>query len=248
MIPRAVRMTKEVTRIGVPTSQGNILFNGSIATVANTTGQLAWQWPQTTTAPVPLPNVDLWTPALRSWQDNSKQYFTSGGASLVGYSTAFYYWSPSFQTNGNPRWASRPNRKFTSQRVTYTSTITPVASGLVALNSVPDVNLGVVPNLIAESIRLTFEQGDGSNEVTYDYYTLESVYVNNLGETVCVLPIPYTSTRPPGPGPGNIYIGVNYNTQAWVTSYVTPVAPSSAAMYPVADSNTAPPVGAVVWP
>jgi hypothetical protein len=161
MIPRAVRMTKEVTRIGVPTSQGNILFNGTITTVANTTGQLAWQWPQTTTAPIPLPNVDLWAPALRSWQDNSKQYFTSGGASLVGYSTAFYYWSPSFQTNGSPRWASRPNRKYTSQRVTY------LANG-----------------------------PDGT----------------------------------------------------WTSSYVAPVAPSSAAMYPVADSNTAPPIGAVVWP
>jgi hypothetical protein len=241
-------MTKEVTAIGVPASQGNILFNGSIETVANTAGTLAWQWPYVTTPPVALPNIDIWTPALRSWQNTSKQYFTAGGAIYTGSNTAFYYWSPSFQTNGNPRWASRPNRKFTSQRVQYTSTVTPVARGLVALNSVAEVNLGVVANLVAESIRLTFEQGDGSNEITYDYYTLESVFVNSLGETICVLPIPYTSTNPPGPGPGNIYIGVNYNTQAWVTTYVAPLAPSSAAMYPVADSNTAPPVGVVVWP
>jgi hypothetical protein len=192
--------------------------------------------------------LDLWTPALRSWQDTSKQYFTSGGASLTGYSTAFYYWSPSFQTNGSPRWASRPNRKYTSQRVQYTSTVTPVARGLVALNSVSEINLGVVANLIAESILINIAQGDGSNPAYYSYYTLESVYVNNLGETVCVLPIPYTSTRPPGPGPGNIYISLNYNTQAWLTTYATPVAPSSAAMYPVVDSNTAPPVDVVVWP
>ena len=248
MIPRAVQMTKEVAAIGVPASQGNILFNGSIDTVANTAGKLAWQWPETTTAPVPLPDVDLWTPALRSWQNTSKQYYTAGGVSLTGYSTAFYYWSPSFQTNGSPRWASRPRRKYTSQRVQYTTTVTPVASGLVALNSVAEVNLGVVANLVAESIRLTFEQGDGSNEVTYDYYTLESVFVNSLGETVCVLPIPYTSTNPPGPGPGNIYIGVNYNTQAWVTTYVAPVAPSSAALYPIEDRLTPPPVDVVVWP
>jgi hypothetical protein len=154
-------MTKEVTRIGVPTSQGNILFNGSIATVANTAGIPAWHWRDSAIAPGPLPNIDLWTPALRSWQDTSKQYFTSGGASLTGYSTAFYYWSPSFQSSGSPRWASRPNRKYTSQRVTY------LANG-----------------------------PDGT----------------------------------------------------WTSSYVEPVAPSSAAMYPVVDSNTAPPVDVVVWP
>jgi hypothetical protein len=241
-------MTKEVTAIGVPASQGNILFNGSIETVANTAGIPAWHWSDSAIPPGPLPNIDIWTPALRSWQNTSKQYYTAGGVSLTGYSTAFYYWSPSFQTNGSPRWASRPRRKFTSERVQYTTTVTPVALGLVALNIVPEVNLGVVANLVAESIRLTFEQGDGSNEITYDYYTLESVFVNSLGETVCVLPIPYTSTNPPGPGPGNIYIGVNYNTQAWVTTYVAPLAPSSAALYPVADRLTPPPVDIVVWP
>jgi len=241
-------MTKEVTRIGVPTSQGNILFNGSITTVANTAGIPAWHWRDSPIPPGPLPNIDLWTPALRSWQDNSKQYYTAGGVSLTGYSTAFYYWSPSFQTNGNPRWASRPRRKYTSQRVQYSSTVTPVAQGIVALNSVSEVNLGVVPGILAESIRLEFEQGDGSKPAYYTYYTLQSVYVNSAGETVCVLPIPYTSSNPPGPGPGNIYIGVNYQTQAWGTFYVQPVAPSSAAMYPVADRNTPPPVDIVVWP
>jgi hypothetical protein len=197
---------------------------------------------------VPASQGNILAPNWRSWQNNNQSYYTKGGASLVGQRSPFSYWVPQFNAASAPTWAQPPRRKFTSQRVQYTSTVTPVARGLVASNIVAEINLGVVSNLIAESILINLAQGDGSKPAYYSYYTLDSVYVNSLGETVCVLPIPYTSSNPPGPGPGNIYIGLNYSTQTWVTAYVAPIAPSSAGLYPVANSVTPPPIDVVVWP
>jgi len=55
---------------------GNIILNGYASTVPNTTGKLAWQYKETTTAPVPLPSLQVFRPALKGWTTNYMEYFT----------------------------------------------------------------------------------------------------------------------------------------------------------------------------
>jgi hypothetical protein len=55
---------------------GNIILNGYATTGPNTTGKLAWQYQETTTAPVALPSVTSVQPALKGWTTNYQEYYT----------------------------------------------------------------------------------------------------------------------------------------------------------------------------
>ena len=55
---------------------GNILINGYATTGPNTTGKLAWQYKETTTAPLPLPSATSVQPLLRGWTNNYQEYYT----------------------------------------------------------------------------------------------------------------------------------------------------------------------------
>jgi hypothetical protein len=79
MIPRTVMMAKVVENMFSSTEldqYGNIILNGYASTVPNSTGKLAWQYQQTTTAPVPLPSLQVFRPALKGWTTNYMEYFT----------------------------------------------------------------------------------------------------------------------------------------------------------------------------
>jgi hypothetical protein len=79
MVPRTVQMAKEVANLLTSTqleNYGNIILNGYATTEPNTAGKLAWQYKETTTAPVPLPNVVSVQPALRGWTTNYYEYYT----------------------------------------------------------------------------------------------------------------------------------------------------------------------------
>jgi hypothetical protein len=79
MIPRTVQMAAEVaaqfTALQLE-DYGNIILNGYATTGPNTTGKLAWQYQETTTAPVPLPSVTSVQPALKGWTTNYYEYYT----------------------------------------------------------------------------------------------------------------------------------------------------------------------------
>jgi len=72
-------MSKEVAAVfSAPqlVEYGNIIFNGSSETVANTNNVKAWQYKETNTPPVDLPSVQEVTPALRGWSTNYLEYYT----------------------------------------------------------------------------------------------------------------------------------------------------------------------------
>ena len=79
MIPRTAQMAKVVENI-LSTSEiddyGNIILNGYATTGPNTANIKAWQYHETTTAPVNLPSITTYQPMLRGWTTNYMSYFT----------------------------------------------------------------------------------------------------------------------------------------------------------------------------
>ena len=55
---------------------GNIILNGYETTVPNTINKKAWQYKETTTAPVNLPSLQQVRPALKGWTTNYMEYYT----------------------------------------------------------------------------------------------------------------------------------------------------------------------------
>jgi hypothetical protein len=79
MIPRTVLMAQAVENLFTSTElaeYGNIIYNGSSTAEPNSAGVLAWQYKETSAAPVPLPSVPLNIPALKGWTNNYMQYYT----------------------------------------------------------------------------------------------------------------------------------------------------------------------------
>ncbi len=122
MIPRTVLMAQEVAA-QFTTQQledyGNIILNGYATTGPNTTGKLAWQYQETTTAPVALPSVTSIQPALKGWTTNYQEYYTqlqpNGYGVNPGDPTMFEYTVHSFASSGAPQWSQAPRRFFQNQ-------------------------------------------------------------------------------------------------------------------------------------
>jgi hypothetical protein len=79
MIPRTVLMAQAVEALFTSAElaeYGNVIYHGSTTAEPNTAGVLAWQYKETTGAPVPLPSVPLNIPALKGWTNNYMEYFT----------------------------------------------------------------------------------------------------------------------------------------------------------------------------
>ena len=152
MIPRVVQMAAEVAAQFTTTElddYGNIILNGYATTGPNTTGKLAWQYKETTTAPTPLPSVTSYQPALKGWTTNYQEYYTqlqpNGYGVNPGDPTMFEYRVHSFASGGAPQWAQAPHRTYQNQVSAVTppqninnpqaiqySFIHPVADSLVA--------------------------------------------------------------------------------------------------------------------
>jgi len=122
MIPRTVQMAKEVASIFSSTdleNYGNIILNGYATSGPNTTGQLAWQYKETTTAPVPLPSLVSYRPALKGWTTNYMEYFTRADSPAYpvypGAPTMFEYVVHSYTTGNAPQWAQPPHRFYQNQ-------------------------------------------------------------------------------------------------------------------------------------
>ena len=79
MIPIVVQMAAEVASTLTPPQledYGNIILNGYLESVPNTINKKAWQYKETTTAPVNLPSLTQITPALKGWTNNYQEYYT----------------------------------------------------------------------------------------------------------------------------------------------------------------------------
>lgn len=96
---------------------GNIIKNGYLSVEANTNNVKAWQYAETTTAPVDLPSVTRVRPALKGWTTNYMQYYTqlqpNGYGQNPGNPTMFGY----TQGQPGPLWSglSTDNLKLVSQ-------------------------------------------------------------------------------------------------------------------------------------
>lgn len=108
MIPRTVRMAAAVD--SQFTSQqyldyGNIILNGYLTVEPNTTNKKAWQYAETTTAPVNLPSVSSVRPVLRGWTTNYMSYFTreqSGYSAYPGQENPFLFDIWNYYQNPGP--------------------------------------------------------------------------------------------------------------------------------------------------
>jgi hypothetical protein len=98
---------------------GNIILNGYLTTGPNTANKKAWQYKETTTAPVNLPSLTSVTLALKGWTTNYQEYYTQLPPNAYGVNpgdpTMFEYTVHSFDPTNQPRWAQCPRRFFQNQ-------------------------------------------------------------------------------------------------------------------------------------
>lgn len=121
MIPRTVLMAKEVSAQLTSTQledYGNIILNGYLSIVPNTSNKKAWQYKETTTSPVNLPSLTEVYPVLKGWSTNYGEYYTqlpvNSYNQVPGNPTMFEYgvhsWSnltgPIQTLGGNGTWIS----------------------------------------------------------------------------------------------------------------------------------------------
>jgi len=141
---KAVAATFTSTQLG---EYGNIILNGYATTSPNTINKKAWQYKETTTAPINLPSLTSYTPAMKGWTTNYMEYFTQRPPNTYGINpgdpTMFEFTIHSFTTSGASKWAQSPRRYYqnqvasfvppnnNSQAIQYTFTY-PVADNFVA--------------------------------------------------------------------------------------------------------------------
>jgi len=250
MIPRTVLMAQEVAAtFTAPQLKGlgNIIYNGYATTGPNTTNKKAWQYQQTTTAPVNLPSLTEYTPALKGWSTNYMQYYTQLGP-VAGYGV----------TAGDPTMFDYAVHSFTAQQGavatltrlqagqgytpgSYTNVATISATGVGAtLNLTVDVN-GNVISATLNSAGTGYAAGDGLGVVSPG--PLGSGY----GFAVAVATV--SNLSPAGQPKWNQAPRRYFQNQVGTTgpnpSVNYPNANQYSFLYPVADSLVPPPIDAL---
>ena len=98
------------------TEYGNVILNGYLTVVPNSSSKKAWQYQETTTAPVNLPSLTQVQPSLKGWTTNYMQYYTelpvNAYSQVPGNPTMFEYVVHSFTGSNAPQWAQPPRRMF----------------------------------------------------------------------------------------------------------------------------------------
>ena len=169
MVPRTVQMAAEVAATFTPTQledYGNIILNGYLESVPNTTNKKAWQYQETATAPVNLPSLSQVTPALKGWSTNYMQYYTrlpvNGYGQVPGNPTMFNYTVHNYtQATGTIATLAglQPGQNYTPG--TYTNVATFGGSGTGAtLDITVDAN-GTVTSATLNSPGTGYTAGDG---------------------------------------------------------------------------------------
>lgn len=127
MIPRTVLMAQAVESqftVAQLEEYGNVILNGYTSVVPNTINKKAWQYKETSTAPVNLPSLTETRPALKGWTTNYMQYYTELAPNAYsqdpGNPTMFDYVVHSWSAT-SAKWAQPPHRTYQDQ----VSSITP---------------------------------------------------------------------------------------------------------------------------
>jgi len=116
---------------------GNVILNGYLEVVPNTTNVKAWQYAKTVTAPSNLPTLTEVRPALKGWTTNYAQYYTqlqpNGYSVNPGDSTAFYFNIHSFVASPAPTEGkfAQPPRRLGNAMYPVADSVTPPPIGLL---------------------------------------------------------------------------------------------------------------------
>lgn len=244
MIPRTVKVAKAVeATFSIPQLEeyGNVILNGYLEVGPNTTGKLAWQYKETTTAPVPLPSVVSINPALNGWTTNYQEYYTqlppNGYGVDPGDPTMFEYDVHSFTLPSGPITAIGGLQAGTGYFVgTHLGTPAVGGSGTGAtLNLVIGVG-GVVISATLANPGTGYQEGDGLTVTTLGPGYGFSVTVTAIAAVAGTDGAPQWAQAPR-----------RYNQQQVATitppQYVNnPAAIQYSFVYPVADNPVAPPI------
>ena len=114
-------MAKEVSSVFLPIVEkdlGNVIFNGYMTVVPNTTNKKRWQYKETMTAPLNLPSLVQITPSMKGWTNNYQEYFTQVAAV-----------SPYGQTSGTPTMFNFGVHSFTQATGPIASVSAPQSGG-----------------------------------------------------------------------------------------------------------------------
>lgn len=251
MNPRTVQMAKEVEAQFTSAeleNYGNVILNGYLDSVPNTSNKKAWQYKETTTAPVNLPSLSSVRPALKGWTTNYQEYYTqtppNGYGVNPGDPTMFSYVVHSYTLPSGPiltlGWVS-PGTGYTPGTYTSVPLVGGSGSGATAtivVEADPDpLVVGYVKSVTLDSA------GSGYKE----YESLSAVIPGGSGFQVGI------SSITPVDGTGN-EPRWSQSPRRLINNQVSPFVPPgpnsqaiqySAILYPAADNAVAPPIDAL---
>jgi len=242
MIPRVVQMAAEVAATFTPPQledYGNIILNGYLESVPNTTNRKAWQYKETLTPPIDLPSLTQITPALKGWTNNYQEYYTQlqpndydvnpGDPTMFEYNVHSYT-----QATGTILTVGNLQAGYDYTPGTYTNVPTVGGSGTGAtLDIVVGVG-GVVTSAVLNAVGSGYTVGDGLTVTTlgagfgFNATVLTITTVNPAGEAKWAQAPRRLINATVSP-----FVPPNINQQA--IQY-------SAILYPVSDNPLAPPV------
>jgi len=236
-------MTKEVAAQFTPaqlSNYGNVLLNGYLSVVPNSSGKKAWKYKETSGAAAALPSLTNVRPALKGWTTNYYDYYTevppNGYNVNPGDPTMFEYDVHSFaQPNGTISGLGpiRGGYGYTTGPFTNVPAVGGHGTGATL-----DLNVGaggVVVNAVINNPGTGYVAGDGLTVTTIGPGTgfavlITSVTVVNSGGDPRWSQAPRRLINPtvaPFVPPSNNRQAIQY----------------SAILYPVVDSPVEPPIG-----
>jgi len=218
---------------------GNIILNGYLESVPNTTNRKAWQYKETLTPPIDLPSLTQITPALKGWTNNYQEYYTQlqpndydvnpGDPTMFEYNVHSYT-----QATGTILTVGNLQAGYDYTPGTYTNVPTVGGSGTGAtLDIVVGVG-GVVTSAVLNAVGSGYTVGDGLTVTTlgagfgFNVTVLTITTVNPAGEAKWAQAPRRLINATVSP-----FVPPNINQQA--IQY-------SAILYPVSDNPLAPPV------
>lgn len=219
MIPRTVQMAKAVeTTFTVPQLEdyGNIILNGYLSLVPNTINKKAWQYKETTTAPVNLPFLWESRPALKGWTTNYMQYYTelqpNGYGVDPGNPTMFEFTVHSFTQAAGPITSINSLRPGTGYFVgTHLGVPAVGGSGAGATLDLTIGAGGVVLTATLANPGSGYVEGDGLTVTSLGPGYGFSVTVGPIGGPITALGVPSAGS---GYTPGS-YVGVATTTNGF---------------------------------
>ena len=249
MIPRTVQMAAAVKALFSATElqdYGNIILNGYATTIPNTINKKAWQYQETTTPPVDLPNLVVYRPAMKGWTTNYMEYYTRAQA---GYS--FEPGDPTMFATSVHSFGVTTGSILTLGTIAGGSGYTPGTYNGVAITS--SIGSGATANITVGAsgeVTAVVLVGFGTGYQQWQTVSAATATIGGTGSGFFV----YVAAISPlaGGNPGWSRPPVRFNQQQVLpTSTTQPLLNNPAAIqysfiHPIADNTTEPPIDIVV--